>query len=334
MAPISEKGVESLITLLRSFETRTPQATGDAGPDLFWKETEDEYRAAQARWLAEKDHRQQIANVDAARKLKSRNETMNMEAVADHIVTWLEAYRRRSGLKGFVVGISGGVDSAVTSILCARTGSPVLALNLPIRQDPAQFSLAAAHIRWLAERFPNVEGWTCELTAVFNAFETILPPEVQDGLTMANTRSRIRMTALYAFAGHHRLLVTGTGNKVEDFGVGFFTKYGDGGVDICPIADLMKSEVRALARHFGVLEDIVAARPTDGLWDDNRTDEEQIGASYDELEWAMNVIEKTGCDEAALSPRQKEVLAVFRRFHEANRHKMEPLPVAKIPKRF
>ena len=145
---------------------------------------------------------------------------------------------------------------------------------------------------------------------------------------MANTRSRLRMVTLYAFATHHRLLVAGTGNKVEDFGVGFYTKYGDGGVDISPIADLMKSEVYALGSALGIIADILEAPPTDGLWEDNRTDESQIGATYAELEWAMQHIEKPAEEE--LSPRQHKILSIYRKFHQANRHKMDPIPVLKI----
>lgn len=259
---------------------------------------------------------------------------MQTEKVIEYIVNWLNDYCLRSGMNGFVVGISGGIDSAVTSILCAKTGKPVIALNMPIRQDPSQFSLAAAHIDCLKAGFANVESHTVDLTAAFETLEATFPAGIQDGLTMANTRSRLRMLALYGFAGHHCMLVAGTGNKVEDFGVGFFTKYGDGGVDLCPIADLMKSEVYAIGRHLGVIDGILRARPTDGLWGDNRTDEEQIGASYDELEWAMHFEEADHGDESGLSPRRQTVLGIFRAHHQANRHKMEPLPVAKIPAKF
>ncbi|MDA8403297.1 MAG: NAD(+) synthase [Desulfobacteraceae bacterium] len=256
---------------------------------------------------------------------------MKTEQVIEFIVNWLKEYQRESGLKGFVAGVSGGIDSAVTSTLCAKTGAPVIVLNMPIRQDVTQFSLAKAHIGWLKENFKNVEGAAVDLTAAFQAIEAAFPAGIQDGLTMANTRARLRMLTLYGFAGHRRMLVTGTGNKVEDFGVGFFTKYGDGGVDICPIADLMKSEVYAIGRSLGVIDGILRARPTDGLWGDNRTDEEQIGASYDELEWAMGFEEAGHVDEIGLSSRQREVLDIFRWHHRVNRHKMEALPVARIP---
>ncbi|PIP41406.1 MAG: NAD(+) synthase [Desulfobacterales bacterium CG23_combo_of_CG06-09_8_20_14_all_51_8] len=255
---------------------------------------------------------------------------MKTEKVIDYIIHWLNAYCEKSGMKGFVVGVSGGIDSAVTSTLCAKTGKPVMALNMHIYPNPAYVDLAQDHIRWLESCFPRVTGVTLDLTASFQDMEKTLPSEIQDPLTMANTRSRLRMLTLYGFAGHHRLLVAGTGNKVEDFGVGFFTKYGDGGVDLSPIADLMKSEVYELARHLGIIDGILRAKPTDGLFDDSRSDEDQIGASYDELEWAMK-FDEGSTDESALDRRQREVLAIYRSFHRANRHKMDPIPTAVIP---
>ena len=255
---------------------------------------------------------------------------MKTQPVIEHIVQWLSDYLERSRLMGFVVGVSGGIDSAVTSTLCARTGAAVKVLNMPIHQAPDQFDRASRHIGWLEGRYSNVEGITVDLTPVFAAMQATFPKEIQDGLSMANSRSRLRMLTLYAVSTHHRLLVAGTGNKVEDFGVGFFTKYGDGGVDLSPIADLLKSEVYALAGNLGIIDDIVEAPPTDGLWSDNRSDENQIGASYDELEWAMAFESQAG-DEAALEPRQREVLTIFRKFNRANRHKMVPVPVCEIP---
>ncbi len=256
---------------------------------------------------------------------------MQVEPVIDYIVGWLEDYCRDARMEGFVVGVSGGIDSAVTSTLCAKTQRAVLALNLPIYQDSRQASLAAEHIQWLEKRFPNVKGVFLDLTPVFESIEKTLPDGIQDGLTMANTRSRLRMLTLYAFAGHHRMLVAGTGNRVEDFGVGFFTKYGDGGVDLSPIADLMKSEVYEIGRSLDVIEGVLNAPPTDGLWPDNRSDEQQIGASYDELEWAMRFDESLK-DEGGLSGREKEVLSIYRKYRQANRHKMTPIPAAVIPK--
>jgi NAD+ synthase len=255
---------------------------------------------------------------------------MQVARVIEHIVNWLKTYCDHAGLKGFVVGVSGGVDSAVTSTLCAKTEKRVILLSMPIYQAPEQLSLARQHIEWLERNYIRVRGVSIDLTSPFQALETSLPADIQDGLTMANTRSRMRMVTLYALANHHRMLVVGTGNKVEDFGVGFYTKYGDGGVDILPIADLMKSEVYALGRELGIAKAIMEASPTDGLWVDNRTDESQIGASYAELEWAMQFEAESG-DEARLDLRKKEVLAVYRKLHRANRHKMTPIPVCKIP---
>jgi len=254
---------------------------------------------------------------------------MNVEKVAAHIINWLKDYVGASGLKGFTVGVSGGIDSAVTSTLCAKTGYPVIALNMPIHQAPDQVSRSGAHIARLSQAHDNVTGHDVNLTPVFDQVKTTLPDDIQNGLTMANTRSRLRMVTLYAFASHHRMLVAGTGNKVEDFGVGFYTKYGDGGVDISPIADLMKTEVYALGRYLGVSKEILSARPTDGLWEDNRTDESQIGASYDELEWAMAY--EAGDKSRDITDRQKKVLDVYRKFNRANRHKMAPIPVCAIP---
>ncbi|MEM6986704.1 MAG: NAD(+) synthase [Pseudomonadota bacterium] len=252
---------------------------------------------------------------------------MDAQGIADHIVEWLGTYLDQSGLEGFVVGVSGGIDSAVTSTLCALTGKPVTAVTMPIHQASNQVSLADEHLAWLDGKFENVQTRKIALTPVFEAIQQHLPSDVQDDLTMANTRSRLRMVTLYACAGSSKRLVAGTGNKVEDFGVGFYTKYGDGGVDLSPIADLMKSEVYAVAAALGVIEGIQNAAPTDGLFDDGRTDEGQIGASYDELEWAMAF----DGDEAAISNREREVLAIYRRFHAANKHKMLPIPVCEIP---
>lgn len=256
---------------------------------------------------------------------------MQTEKVIDYIVRWLRDCSDRTGTDGFVVGVSGGIDSAVTSTLCARTGKTVMTLILPIHQAAQQVNLAGQHAAWLQAHFPAVQAIHIDLTDAFLSLTKTLPSEVQDDLTMANTRSRLRMLTLYAFSGHHRLLVAGTGNKVEDFGVGFFTKYGDGGVDISPIADLVKSEVFDVGQALGIAQGILEARPTDGLWHDNRSDEDQIGASYDELEWAM-AFDRQPEDEDGLDPRQKEVLSIYRRFHRANQHKMKAVPVAVIPK--
>lgn len=253
---------------------------------------------------------------------------MDYPKVAEHITLWLKNYADKAGVKGFVIGISGGIDSAVTSTLCARTGKQTILLSMPIRQTRAEHSRALNHIAELKRNYANVESLEIDLTESFTQIEKDLPKEVvENQLAMANTRSRLRMLTLYAIAQSNASLVAGTGNKVEDFGVGFYTKYGDGGVDLSPIADLMKSEVWALGRELGVLDEIIQAAPTDGLWSDGRSDEDAIGATYPELEWAM---EFTG-SESNVTERQKEVLSIYRRFNKANQHKMLPIPVCTIP---
>ena len=252
-----------------------------------------------------------------------------MERVSRHIVDWLKSYCEQSNLNGFVIGVSGGIDSAVTSILCAETGKRVVLLNMPIRQQSAEFLLAKKHIEDLTDRYPNVESHELELTEVFESFEKSMPfPIESNQLSMANSsRARLRMMTLYAVGQAHGLLVAGTGNKIEDFGIGFYTKYGDGGVDLSPIADLTKTEVFALAATLNVIEEIQQAAPTDGLWGDGRKDEDQIGASYAELEWAMGF----SGEKNDLTKRQIEVLNIYNRLHKINQHKMLPIPVCKIP---
>lgn len=260
---------------------------------------------------------------------------MDTPRVIDHITVWLRSYCERTGQQGFVIGISGGIDSAVTSALCARTGLPTLCVEMPIHQAFSQVERAQAHIAWLCERHSNVRMEVVKLTPVFDALVAAFPKpdgDPQLHLSLANTRARLRMTTLYYFAGLLRFLVAGTGNKVEDFGIGFFTKYGDGGVDLSPIADLTKTEVYAVARDLGIIESILQAKPTDGLWGDDRSDEDQIGASYPELEWAMDLRERgLDPDGLGLTPRQREVLAIFDRRQAANAHKMMMPPVCVIP---
>ena len=202
--------------------------------------------------------------------------------IVTHISRWLKDYCTNAGTKGFVVGISGGIDSALSSTLAAMTGLPTLVLELPIHQAPSQVNRALKHAAWLQKKYPNVIFKSVALTDAYESlilgFDKDVDAELLN-LTLANTRARLRMSTLYYYAGIKQSLVVGTGNKVEDFGVGFFTKYGDGGVDLSPIADLMKSEVYQLARYLGVHEEILNAAPTDGLWGDDRTDEDQLGAS-------------------------------------------------------
>lgn len=260
---------------------------------------------------------------------------MHKEAIIKHITAWLGAYCTATKQQGFIVGISGGIDSAVTSALCARTGLPVLCVEMPIHQAAAQVDRAQEHIAWLRKNHPNVEEARVDLTPAFEAMVNAFPPHPEDGgrhLALANSRARLRMTTLYYFAGNRRALVAGTGNKVEDFGVGFYTKYGDGGVDLSPIADLTKTEVYALAEALGIVESIRRAKPTDGLFGDDRSDEDQLGASYPELEWAMALRERGEAgDRDALSPRQREVLAIYDKRHAANAHKWMPVPVCTLP---
>jgi NAD+ synthase len=251
-----------------------------------------------------------------------------MHALASHISHWLGSYLQTAHAKGFVVGISGGIDSAVTSTLCALTGAPTICVTMPIRQTKAEFDRAGEHMQDLQSRFANVQLQTIDLTPSFETLSAALPANAAvHTLAMANTRARLRMTTLYAVAQANQCLVAGTGNKVEDFGVGFYTKYGDGGVDLSPIADLMKTEVFALAQALGVVSSIQNAAPTDGLWEDGRSDEDQIGATYPELEWAMCF---TG-DVSTLSARQQEVLAIYNKYNRANAHKMQAIPVCEVP---
>lgn len=255
------------------------------------------------------------------------------EKINNHIVKWLLDYATNAKIKGFVVGISGGIDSALTSTLCAQTGLPTLCVEMPIHQAESHVNRANEHIDQLKKRFPNVSNDRVDLTPTFEIFKnsvTNSENEAAYNLSLANTRARLRMTTLYYLAGINSFLVAGTGNKVEDFGVGFFTKYGDGGVDLSPIADLLKSEVRLLSKHVQVPESILIAKPTDGLFGDDRSDEDQLGASYDELEWAMEQIEK-GKTENDFSGRELKVFSIYKRLNFLNLHKTKPIPVCKIP---
>ena len=263
----------------------------------------------------------------------AKKSSIQVEKVNEHIVNWLKQYANNAKVNGFVVGISGGVDSAVTSTLCAQTGLTTLCVEMPIHQAQNQVSRGREHIDQLQKRFPNVDRAEANLTPIYESFKTEVPKSDNDAkynLSLANTRARLRMTTLYYFAGIHGLLVAGTGNKVEDFGVGFYTKYGDGGVDLSPIADLMKSDVYALGQYLQIPDSIQKAAPTDGLFGDNRTDEDQLGASYDELEWAM-LEDERGSSSDNFSGREKEVFEIYKRLNFLNKHKMEPIPVCEIP---
>ena len=254
---------------------------------------------------------------------------MKKNEIINHIVTWLDNYCTDSFQQGYIVGISGGIDSALTSTLCAMTGKKVIAVSLPLRQKKNEYDRATKHIEYLTNKFSNVSKLEIDLSSTFEELERNIPIDVHNNkLAMANTRSRLRMTTLYAIGQSNQLLVAGTGNKIEDFGVGFFTKYGDGGVDVSPIADLTKTEVRNLSSYLQLNQSILEAEPTDGLWDEEgRTDENQIGANYPELEWAMEYKGK----EENLTEREKEVLKIYRKFNSINQHKMIAIPVCKIP---
>ena len=219
--------------------------------------------------------------------------------------------------KSLVIGISGGIDSSVSSTLSAMTGLRTIVLSMPIKQNGSQHDLSLRHQEWLKKNFKNVEGHTVELDSLFKTFESTLK-DFNSEHGMANSRARLRMSTLYQVAAANNGIVVGTGNKVEDFGVGFYTKYGDGGVDISPIADCNKTEVWELGRELKILDDIIKAAPTDGLWDDGRTDEGQLGLSYKEIEEAM--------DNENSKNRDKYI-----QIRKANLHKMEPIPICKIP---
>lgn len=261
-----------------------------------------------------------------------------MKKLANDTIDWLTDYAKKSGRSAWVVGVSGGVDSALVSTLCAMTGLPTYCVTIPIHSSPDGLQRADTHILWLKKNYANVFYRNVDLSQTFAAFTVALPGNVYNGaakdLALANAKSRLRMIALYQVATIVGGLVVGTGNKVEDFGIGFFTKYGDGGVDISPIANYLKSEVRAVSRVLGVLPELCEAVPTDGLWKDSRTDEQQIGATYDELEWAMQWLEDgKDCYSTVLveglTERQKEILTIYNQLHKMTAHKMAPIPTFK-----
>jgi NAD+ synthase len=238
---------------------------------------------------------------------------------AQFISNWIKDYVNKmpSKAQSLIIGISGGIDSSVSSTLSAMTGIKTIVLSMPIKQKSSQHDLSLKHQEWLVKNFDNVEAHTINLDKLFETFESTLS-NFDSELGMANSRARIRMTTLYQVAAANKGIVVGTGNKVEDFGVGFYTKYGDGGVDISPIADCNKSEVWEIGKSINILQEIIDAAPTDGLWDDGRTDEGQLGLKYEELEEAMNNINSIN--------REK-----YEKIRKMNLHKMEPIPVCKIP---
>lgn len=264
-----------------------------------------------------------------------------------HITKWIKSYAKTARVDTLVVGISGGIDSSVVSALCAETGLRTIVVQMPIRQNKKLDNLSSRQAGWLLERYPNtVTHISLDMTPVFNAFDKKLSPVcAQDNgdytataeLAFANSRSRLRMMTLYQIAQSHSGLVVGTGNRVEDFGVGFFTKYGDGGVDISPIGDCLKTEVWDMGREFGLPQEIIDAPPTDGLWADDRTDEQQLGMTYPELERAManDQLDRECVYETLPIPMAKEEKVQLKRYREIrsrNLHKMQPIPVCKLDK--
>lgn len=246
----------------------------------------------------------------------------DLNILSNKIIKWIIKYTEDNNIKSLVIGVSGGVDSGLVSTLCAKTNLPTYVVSMPIHQENSQLERARNHCKWLKDNFKNVTYIEKDLSSTFDSLKNLFINDYNKQISFANSRSRLRMIALYQIAGSVNGIVVGTGNKVEDFGVGFYTKYGDGGVDISPIADLTKTEVRAMCKILNAPEYIVNAIPTDGLWEDNRTDESQIGASYEELEWAMIYDNSSNINE-----RQKQVLEIYNRFNKQNKHKMIPIPV-------
>lgn len=277
----------------------------------------------------------------------AQTKTRNFSEVKQKISEWLKNYLITSNQKGYVIGVSGGIDSAVCSTLCAMTGFPLLVVKMSIHQATDEVDRGEKHINWLKKTFPNVNALDIDLSSVYDeqirvlqnsgAFANVDTDSVF--LTSSNTRSRLRMITLYGLAGARKFIVCGTGNKVEDYGVGFFTKFGDGGVDVSPIGELTKTEVYALGKELGIIQEILDARPTDGLWADGRTDEDQIGATYPELEWAMNEVDNRitvgdiqarTFDSYGYSDREMIVLHIYLNRHQANMHKMSMPPICQL----
>ena len=245
---------------------------------------------------------------------------MNYQKKIDYISKWIKEYAASLSFQpvSLVIGVSGGIDSAVTSTLCAKTGFKTIAISMPIKQNLNQHDLSLKHLDWLKNNFENVETKIIELDNVFASFENTMK-DFNNSLAFANSRSRLRMVTLYQIAQANKGIVVGTGNKVEDFGVGFYTKYGDGGVDISPIADCKKTDVWNIGKSLGVIDEIIEAAPTDGLWDDSRNDESQLGLSYEEIEDAMQ------------NSNSKHIKK-YQEIREPNLHKMKPIPVCILPK--
>ena len=249
------------------------------------------------------------------------NRIIDYENLSNEIQRWIKNYVVDNNIKTLVIGVSGGIDSAVVSTLCARTNIHTIAVGMPLNSKPENTRLSKLQLEFLSKL--NVQTIEVELSDTFKSLEKSIPFLFTSELSSANSKSRLRMVTLYHIASSVSGIVVGTGNKVEDFGVGFFTKYGDGGVDISPIADLYKTEVRELGRYLGVPQEIIDAIPTDGLWDDNRNDESQIGASYEELEWVMEY----GLDKLNYTDKEFNVLETYKNYNTKNKHKMVPIPI-------
>jgi NAD+ synthase len=249
------------------------------------------------------------------------NRIIDYKNLSEQIQNWIIDYVNKNNIKTLVIGVSGGIDSAVVSTLCSRTNIPTIAVGMPLNSKPENTRLSNLQLDFLSKL--NVHTIEVELSDTFKSFENAIPHRFKSELASANSKSRLRMMTLYHIAANRNGLVVGTGNKVEDFGVGFYTKYGDGGVDISPIADLYKTEVRELGRYLGVPQDIINATPTDGLWDDDRNDEEQIGATYEELEWVMEY----GINKQVYTDKEFNVLEIYQNFNNRNNHKMVPIPI-------
>jgi len=245
---------------------------------------------------------------------------MNLDKKIEYISNWINEYASsiQSQSISLVIGVSGGIDSAVTSTLCAKTGLNTIAISMPIKQNSSQHDLSLKHLHWLKSNFSNVKTRTIELDEVFQSFENTMK-DFKNNLAFANSRSRLRMITLYQIAQANKGIVVGTGNKVEDFGVGFYTKYGDGGVDISPIADCTKTDVWNMGKSLGIINEIIEAAPTDGLWDDSRNDESQLGLTYEQIEEAME-------------NSDSKYFKKYSEIREPNLHKMKPIPVCILPK--
>ena len=245
---------------------------------------------------------------------------MNLDKKIEHISNWIKEYISSLNFQSpsLIIGVSGGIDSAVTSTLCCKTGFRTIAVSIPIKQNALQHDLSLKHLDWLNANFNNVDTMIIELDDVFKSFEKTMT-DFNNKLAFANSRSRLRMVTLYQIAQANNGIVVGTGNKVEDFGVGFYTKYGDGGVDISPIADCNKTDVWNIGKSLGVINEIIEAAPTDGLWDDSRNDESQLGLTYEQIEEAMN------------NPTSS-YFEKYMKIREPNLHKMKPIPVCVLPK--